>query len=64
LKATRRYFRLIYTITTQGEDAQKVAEAETMNIAVNADRMIISLPQKYLGLLKVVQQIQEAQANA
>ena len=63
LKATRRYFRLIYTITTQGEDAQKVAEAETMNIAVNADRMIISLPQKYLGLLKVVLQIQEVQAN-
>lgn len=63
LKATRRYFRVGYTMMTQEEDAQKVAEAETMLIAVNAERQVISLPQKYLGLLKTVQQIQVAQGS-
>lgn len=64
LKATRRFFRFGYDIFTQEKNPKKVAEAETMNIAVNAERKVISLPEKYLDLLIAVQQIQEAQGKA
>ncbi|MFC1975619.1 acyl-CoA thioesterase [Chloroflexota bacterium] len=64
LRANRRFIKMAYIILTREEEPQKVAEAETMNVSVNADGKATSLPPKYLDLMKKLQQIQEAQTNS
>lgn len=55
LKANRRLIKIGYTIVNEKD--QTVAEAETTNIAVNGQRQVISIPQKYLDFLRTLQRL-------
>nr|VFK80989.1 MAG: acyl-CoA thioester hydrolase [Candidatus Kentron sp. SD] len=62
--ANRRFVKIGYVISTREEEPQKVAEAETMHVSVNAEGKATSLPPGYLDLLKKLQQIQKTRTNA
>jgi len=62
LTANRRFIKITYDVLAQ-QDLRKVAEANTMNVSVNAEGKATALPQKYLDMLNKLRQMQDVQTN-
>ena len=63
LKANRRLIKIGYSLFNKNTGV-KIATAETTNIAVNADRHVISVPETYLSFLAKIKQLQAVQEKS